>query len=1332
MGRTIATKLVIEGESEYRRALSRINAEHGTLKADLSGVKAAYAGNANSAKALEAQLAILEKTQGVVAEKVSTAKSAFEAAKAAQAQYAQKVEECRSKLEAAQKALYEFQTTGNGTADKERKLAEAVATYSKELEDAEKVNEKAQNAVFSYSKKLDSAKKEQERLGKSVKDTKKYIDEAKKSTDGHATSIDGYGKKTTEAQRKTADMNKAISALAQTLSAKGIKIGLEEIVELLEACINASVKFESAMAGVKRTVGGSDEEIDAMGKAFQELSVKIPITAIDLAKIAETAGQLGVARDQVEEFTRIMAMLGTTTDLTAENAATLLAQFANITGLKDYERLGSVVAELGDATATTATKVVEMSQGLAAAGSQAGMRETEIMAISAAVGSLGIEAQAGSTAMSTLIASISKSVETGGDKLARFAAIAGKDATSFAKAWKSDAAGAFTSFIEGLNKNEKSAIVLLNELGITNVRQTKAILGLAEAGDLLSRTIDQANQAWEDNTALSDKASVMYETTEAKMTMLKNSVESVKVAIGDQLTPALGDVAELGTDAFQWAEQLIEDHPWIANALAGIAAALITLAAAGLGAFIIATISATTAWNAFTAALLANPVGIVLVALAAATAGLLTFISSLQSAQDEEEETGETTEELADNMTPLADGLEDVGDAAEEAAGKLFDLGEAMKDTKDAYKLLAKAQEEYTADGYLSLDMVERLMNAGLTEYLEEVEGGYRLTEGALESYLETQRADYQLTYDNAEKAAKAVLNTETLKANGYDTTTMSIREQLAAMRELYAMKAGEARTAALEKYGNDAIGRKMASEDPILKSLDGLVMQAENAIQRVDAAKKSLDSFDRMAATLGRDYGSAGNSKTSKSTKSEKEKTPAELALEEWNERVAELDHLRAMDLLAEEDYYKQKDALARELLTANKSEREKWEEELYSYQKGTYARELAALGYLRDMDLISTEDYWLKYIELQKNYLKESSDEWRDASKAVYDYLKEQHEDQLEAIEDGYDEELKAQEAAYKERQAAAKERNKVELEDLKEHFKERQEVIKAGYAADKEAAKAAYEEKKALIEDEMAQEQKKLNAKIDAIDAELTARKRLREDESEDDEIAKARKRLQAAQTQRSYARTEEDKHQWDLEVVRLQEALSAAIRDKEDTAFEREKADEKAAIQEQLTVVKESGNQAKEEAKAAYESTMARMEADYNASLERVQANYDSDMDMAEKRYEQDLQRLEANYNAAVARLREETKTAAVAWAASNPEAVYQKAVTTAGGLGSLDLGALAGMLNQAVTSTAGAVSMVEGASSTNTRNSFALNNYGGTLSEGHAMNLFMKLLEKISR
>lgn len=261
----------------------------------------------------------------------------------------------------------------------------------------------------------------------------------------------------------------AFEAVQQVIAAAGIAAALNEVCQALWDCADASMEFETAMAGVRRTVGGSEADIAVLGENFKDLSTRIPITTSELAKIAETAGQLGIAQDAVGEFTEVMAMLGTTTDLTADTAATMLAQFANITGVTDYRRLGSAVADLGDATATTASKVVEMSQGMAAAAHLAGMSETDILGIAAAVGSLGIESQAGSTAMSTLISTLYKAVETG-DGLADFAAVADMSATQFKTVWGQDAVGAMDAFIQGLNdteRNGRSAIVILDELGIT-------------------------------------------------------------------------------------------------------------------------------------------------------------------------------------------------------------------------------------------------------------------------------------------------------------------------------------------------------------------------------------------------------------------------------------------------------------------------------------------------------------------------------------------------------------------------------------------------------------------------------------------------------------------------------------------------------------------------------------------------------------------------------------------------------------------------------------------------------------------------------------------------
>lgn len=368
----------------------------------------------------------------------------------------------------------------------------------------------------------------------------------------------------------------AADSIEELAAAAGLMTALQKGYQFMQSCANSAIQFESSMAAVKRTVGGDDSFLSSLGESFKDLSTEIPITQSELAGIATTAGQLGVAQDKVKQFSVTMAQLATTTDLSADNAATMSAQFANITGLTDYERFGSVVAELGDATATTASKVLEMGQGMAASASQAGMSATDILAIAASVGSLGIEAASGSTSMSTLISTLNKSVETG-DKLQDFASVAGMTSDQFKRAWGENAVEAMNSFIQGLNdveRNGKSATVILDELGITNVRQVKAILGLASAGDLLSNTIAQSNRAWNENTALTDKASVMYSTTESKMTMMQNALGNLQIAIGDSLTPMLSSGAEALTNLLDPITSFIEQSPELVQVISTIGASV--------------------------------------------------------------------------------------------------------------------------------------------------------------------------------------------------------------------------------------------------------------------------------------------------------------------------------------------------------------------------------------------------------------------------------------------------------------------------------------------------------------------------------------------------------------------------------------------------------------------------------------------------------------------------------------------------------------------------------------------------------------------------------------
>jgi TP901 family phage tail tape measure protein len=118
----------------------------------------------------------------------------------------------------------------------------------------------------------------------------------------------------------------ALQLITEPLTAITIGIGA-----VTKESIGIGIAFESAFANVKKTVDASDAELSQMREQFRELSTIIPVTASELANVGASAGQLGIAKDQIVSFTRIMADLGVATNMTAETAATEFARFANIT-----------------------------------------------------------------------------------------------------------------------------------------------------------------------------------------------------------------------------------------------------------------------------------------------------------------------------------------------------------------------------------------------------------------------------------------------------------------------------------------------------------------------------------------------------------------------------------------------------------------------------------------------------------------------------------------------------------------------------------------------------------------------------------------------------------------------------------------------------------------------------------------------------------------------------------------------------------------------------------------------------------------------------------------
>ena len=346
------------------------------------------------------------------------------------------------------------------------------------------------------------------------------------------------------------------------------------------ASVKAFADWESAFAGVMKTVDEtSTTTYDDLAEGIKKLATETASSKEEIAGVAEAAGQLGVGADDILKFTETMVMLGDSTNLSAEEAATALARISNITGepLENIDKLGSSIVALGNNFATNEAAIVEMSNRLASAGTIAGLSTTDILALSTAMSSVGIEAEAGGTAMTQTLTGISQAVSEGGTKLNELAQISGKAAQEFADEWESSPVTALQDFIGGLsdmNAAGEDTYSVLDELGMSGVRQSNMLQSLALASDQLTNAVDVSNAAYKENSALTDEASKRYETFNAQLSQTKEMATNVGIQFGEIMMPYIQKLLEKIQGLVEWFGNLDSGTQEFIVKAAAIAAAI--------------------------------------------------------------------------------------------------------------------------------------------------------------------------------------------------------------------------------------------------------------------------------------------------------------------------------------------------------------------------------------------------------------------------------------------------------------------------------------------------------------------------------------------------------------------------------------------------------------------------------------------------------------------------------------------------------------------------------------------------------------------------------------
>lgn len=847
--RKISTKLAVEGEAEYKQAIASCNTELRTLKSSLALVESEFKGNANSMEALTAKGNALEKMHEAQAKKVDTLKDALANAEKAQSAYSDRVSTAQSNIEKYEKALADLAKTDGDTTEEQARLTAELDKWKSELSDAQAGQEAAGRGVQEWQRQLNNAQVDLNNLDGEIAKNNQYLNEAKNSADGCATSIDKFGKETKKAGDDSKD---AINQLAAALAAAGIAKTVKEIADVLMECSAAAASFETSLAKVSTLADTTAVPMETLKGELISLSSETGVAVGALAEATYQALSAGVETANVVDFVATATKLsaaGFTESATAVDVLTTAINAYHLEGT-EAERVASILVKTQDEGKTSVDELAASMGRVIPSASAYNVNLENLAASYALLTKSGTNTKIATTELSAMLdelASNSSDVagiieeETGksftdlmgegknlGDILQILAGSVDGDATAFSNLWSSSTAG-------------KAALSLLNS-------------GAEEFDATLAKMQTSSG-------AVDRNFKIMADTTEFAQQRMTTATENLKIAIGDQLNPALEKLYTLGGDAFTWATDFVKENPWIVNAVVGLTAAIAALVL-GVGALAAAP-AIIGAVNAALALLAANPV----VAVTAAVVGLGVAIASWIA----------TSKEADEETKAFKETLEETKAAYEELSSTMEEQQEATTATADALKELLEVENKSETQKAAIADMVDRLNESvpelGLaydaasdsinmtTESLDALldrssrQAEYEAQVGRL-SELYTEQAEINARLTEAQNAladaqATGSGNTRTLQ-NNIDELTAALEENQAQIATLEE----ESREWGEWQAASDTATQKMTS------TVSGLISEME-ALEK-EYAEAYQAAYDNINGQIGLFQEMDGSAKSS------------------------------------------------------------------------------------------------------------------------------------------------------------------------------------------------------------------------------------------------------------------------------------------------------------------------------------------------------------------------------------------------------------------------------------------------------------------------------------
>lgn len=431
-------------------------------------------------------------------------------------------------------------------ANANEKNSKAVANQATAYERGERARAQAIRAEASLARETRIGEQAQQRMGRSVGQTNERLEAQRYALYDVAAT---YG---------------AISATLLATSGYALKVGAD---------------FESAFTNVQRTSDVAASGLGGLRDTLVDLSTTIPVTFEGVAEIATLGNQLGIASQDVAEFTRVVAQFATVSGMTVDATATAFGSLGTLLDLnvEQFNALGSSIAYVARTSVSTEEQIVRLTTELSASARAAGFSADGIVGLAGTLASLRIPPERARGALDTYFETINKAVAAGGEDLQNFATVTGLAASeldTLIRTGEGDVV--FARFLEGLQGADTIQVTqALDALGLSQLRVTNTFRRLSQETELYTQLQAAATQAFLEQAELTRQYELIVDDLNSQFTIFVNSLNALVESISGGAIPGLAGLLGVVNSLINGLREFIESN----DGLARVARTLITFGA---------------------------------------------------------------------------------------------------------------------------------------------------------------------------------------------------------------------------------------------------------------------------------------------------------------------------------------------------------------------------------------------------------------------------------------------------------------------------------------------------------------------------------------------------------------------------------------------------------------------------------------------------------------------------------------------------------------------------------------------------------------------------------